>query len=260
MSGELSTIFYNGPHEKIIHKWAHYLPLYEKYLSDYVGKEITVVEIGVNFGGSLDLWRKYFGDGAHIIGTDINEWCKSLETENVSIEIGDQGSREFWTDFKNRYKAPDIIIDDGSHIPEHQIVTFEELFPFLKTGGIYICEDTHTSYQKSFGAGFRHQDSFIEYAKGLTDEINAWWSDDSELVPTQLTRTCDGIHFHDSMIVFEKTMRMEPYDVVTGNIASMPDLKLLDHGGVKSMYRTKKEENEMPGVSAYPPIGTTLKK
>src|SRR6266700_7302086 len=105
--------------------------------------DVRVLEIGVYSGGSLDMWRTYFGPKAHIIGVDIQEDCIVYERKGIEIKIGDQSDKRFWTEFKERVEPIDIVIDDGSHKPRHQITTFNELFPHIKPGGIFLCEDIH---------------------------------------------------------------------------------------------------------------------
>ena len=263
MSKDLHSVFYGNTRGPIVHKWAHYIPIYERYLGSFRGKPITMLEIGVNYGGSLHMWREYLGPQGRYIGVDISNYCKRLEADGFVIEIGDQGSQAFWDRFKEQHPVLDIIIDDGSHVPEHQILTFETLFPHLNEGGIYICEDVHTSYKHYFGGGFRKPSTFMEYAKGLTDEINAWWSEEpSQFFPTQLTRTCVGIHFYDSVVVFEKARRQEPYDVVMGDISHASSdggpLQVKEVGGLRSFYRPMIEEKDMPPPSAYPRIGSSV--
>jgi hypothetical protein len=103
------------------------------------------------------MWRDYFGPKAVIYGVDIAENRRELEKEGYKIFIGDQGSREFWRDFRSKVLALDIVIDDGSHQAEHQTVSMEELLPILRPGGVYACEDVHR-YSKfaSFVHGMAH--------------------------------------------------------------------------------------------------------
>jgi hypothetical protein len=149
------------PDGKGIWKWDHYFDIYERHFSRFVGKPVTVVEIGVMGGGSLDLWRRYFGSQASIYGVDINEACRRLEPDH-KILIGDQGSRVFWNRVKALVPSVDILIDDGSHRPEDQIVTLEEMLPHISPGGVFLCEDIHGVHN-----------GFCAYAHGLTKSLNA---------------------------------------------------------------------------------------
>jgi hypothetical protein len=139
----LKDYFLNHRHGRGIWKWNHYFDVYHRHLQPFCGRSLKVLEIGVYSGGSLGMWRDYFGDGAAIYGLDIEPACKAYEEEGVTVLIGDQGDREFWRRIKKTLPAFDIVIDDGGHLVEQQIVTFEEIFPQMSPGGVYICEDVH---------------------------------------------------------------------------------------------------------------------
>ena len=113
---------------RLMQKWAHYFGVYDEHVSRFRGTDVTIVEFGVNHGGSLQLWRKYFGPKARIYGVDINPHCKSLEEDGVEIFIGDQADRGFLRSIAQRVPRIDILIDDGGHTMAQQIATFEELF------------------------------------------------------------------------------------------------------------------------------------
>lgn len=138
---------------RCIDKWVHYFPIYEQWFSPYRGKDIVFVEVGVQNGGSAQMWKNYFGKDAKIVGVDINPNCKQLEEEQISIEIGSQEDPKFWAAFKEKYPRVDILLDDGGHTMNQQIVTFREMFPHVKDGGLYMCEDCHTSYWNNMGGG-----------------------------------------------------------------------------------------------------------
>ena len=137
----------------LIHKWAHYFPIYEKWFSPYRDKNIVFVEVGVQNGGSAQMWKNYFGEKAKIVGVDIDPRCKQFEDEQISIEIGSQDDEKFWAAFKAKYPRVDILLDDGGHTMNQQIVTFRQMFPHIKDGGLYMCEDCHTSYWNNYGGG-----------------------------------------------------------------------------------------------------------
>jgi len=87
--GELLDIFANNK-AGIVHKWHHYIPLYDRYFSSFRGRKIRFLEIGVSNGGSLQMWRKYFGDDAIIFGIDINPKCEKLNGLAGQVRIGSQ--------------------------------------------------------------------------------------------------------------------------------------------------------------------------
>ncbi|HPP06685.1 MAG TPA: hypothetical protein PLW88_04900, partial [Syntrophorhabdaceae bacterium] len=122
---------------RLIHKWIHYFPIYERHFKQFRNKEINVLEIGVYQGGSLQMWKSYFGEKAKIYGVDINPACKSLEEENIKIYIGSQEDREFLRFLKKEIPLLHILIDDGGHTMRQQICTFEELYDHVVEDGVY---------------------------------------------------------------------------------------------------------------------------
>ncbi|MEO6845239.1 MAG: class I SAM-dependent methyltransferase [Ginsengibacter sp.] len=204
---------------KLIHKWDHYIEVYDLYFNKYRGKEINILEIGVSQGGSLELWKKYFGDKMHLYGVDINPRCKELEDEHVTIFIGEQEDRNFLTELRNKIPKIDILIDDGGHTMIQQITTFEEMFQHVKDDGIYLCEDTHTSYIDAFHGGYKKKNTFIEYSKNFIDYINAWHSENKKkLDVSDFTKSVYGLHFYTGMVVIEKKIMKPPFDVLKGEL------------------------------------------
>ena len=145
--------FFVEKNHRLIHKWLHYFPIYDKWFKDFRGTDLVFVEIGVNQGGSLQMWKNYFGKDAKIIGIDIDERCKQLEEDQITVEIGSQEDIEFLKNFKQRYPRVDILLDDGGHTMNQQITTFMQMFPHIKDGGVYMCEDCHTSYWSEIYGG-----------------------------------------------------------------------------------------------------------
>lgn len=201
---DLERIFWDEPH-KVVSKHLRYLRVYDQYFSRFKGKKnLTIVEVGIQGGGSLELWKKYFGKDARVIGIDIDPGCKKYEEDQIDIFIGSQSDRKFWKDFKKQVGRVDLFIDDGGHTMLQQRVTFEEMYDWVSADGIYICEDCATSYWPSMGGGYRVKDSFIEYSKNCIDYIHARYSKTRKLRPNHITKSLLGIHFYDQMVVFEK--------------------------------------------------------
>jgi cephalosporin hydroxylase len=203
--------------KRLIHKWNHYFDIYDRYLNRYRGKEIILLEIGVSHGGSLQMWRDYFGENAKIYGIDIEPRCKELEEDNIEILIGSQSDREFLREVKSLIPMVDILIDDGGHTMKQQVVTYEELFDHVKENGVYICEDLHTSYWLAWGGGYKRRNTFIEFSKNFIDYINAFHSEQNRLKANSFTKSVDSLHYHDSILVIEKNIRQKPYQEKTGN-------------------------------------------
>ena len=202
--------YFRGNKGRIISKWTHYFDVYDRHFSKFRDKEIVILEIGVYQGGSLQMWRKYFGPKAKIYGIDINPRCKELEEENTQIFIGSQSDRNFLREVKRAIPPVDILIDDGGHTMRQQIVTFEELFGHVKDNGVYLCEDLHTSYWLDFGGGYKRSGTFIEYSKNFIDQLNAYHSEQASLQASPFTKSVDSIHYYDSILVIEKKKREKP--------------------------------------------------
>lgn len=150
-----------------VHKLRHYFPLYERFLT---GTE-RLLEIGVDRGGSLRMWRQYLPD-AVIVGLDINPKAARHDDpdDNVHVRIGDQRDAGFLQTVLDEFGPFDTVLDDGGHTPKQMIETFQYLFPRLKPGGIYIVEDVCANYWTLY----RDQpESFIDFTKWLMDAMHA---------------------------------------------------------------------------------------
>ena len=211
---DLARLFFH--HEgRITQKWVHYLELYDNYLSRFRDRPIRMLEIGVNRGGSLQLWREYFGKDALIFGVDLNPECAEIADPPTQIRIGSQADPKFLKSVIAEMGTPDIIIDDGSHVARHQQVSFQTLFPLLAPGGVYAIEDMHTAYWRGeWGGGYRRSGTAVELVKQLIDDMHGWW----HRRPAQMASKEDiaAIHVHDSITFIEKGPREKPRHVRIG--------------------------------------------
>jgi cephalosporin hydroxylase len=199
-----------------IHKWNHYFPVYERHLARFVNLSTTFVEIGVSKGGSLQLWKRYLGPFAQIVGIDIDPNCKAFEESQIAIRIGDQSDPAFLQQIIEEFGSPDVVLDDGSHVMKHIAASFEFLYPRLARTGVYIVEDLHTAYWEEYGGGAGNPGSFIEKCKRYIDEVNAHYSRGA--VPTSaLGRTTLSMHFYDSVVVFERGRHIDRSAPLIGN-------------------------------------------
>jgi cephalosporin hydroxylase len=222
----LRELFYNHS-GNLIHKWDHYLDIYEKYFSKYRGQNVTILEIGISHGGSLQLWKKYFGENVSIYAMDINPQCKKFEEDKIKIFIGSQEDEKFLQQVCNEIPEADIILDDGGHTMRQQIVSFENLFSKVKDGGLYIVEDTHTSYWHEFHGGLKNRNSFIEYSKNLVDSLYEHHiTDKRKMLANELTGQINCISFYDSIVVFEKQKRNTPFHIRKGNETIEPYIQV----------------------------------
>jgi hypothetical protein len=207
----------------LIHKWQHYFEIYDRHFSRFRGTDVHIVEFGVYKGGSLQMWKNYFGPNAKIYGIDINPSCKELEEEQIEIFIGDQENRQFLKSLIEKIPRIDIVIEDGGHTMNQQIVTYEEFFPHVDKNGVYLCEDLHTSYWQSYSGGFKRRGTFIEYSKNFIDFLNAWHSvQKNKLDVTEFTKSVHSLHYYDSIIVIEKRPIEKPINKMTGT-STIPD-------------------------------------
>jgi SAM-dependent methyltransferase len=189
--------------QRSIHKWKHYFPVYEDHFNRFVNRDVVFIEIGCGEGGSLQMWKRFLGPHARIVGIDVNPKCVAFEEDQIEIRIGDQSDQNFLNRIVEEFGTPDVVLDDGSHVMSHIKASFDLLYPILSRNGIYFVEDLHTAYWDEYEGGFRRKGSFIEYCKSLIDEINADHTRGT-LDPTDFTRATHSMHFYDSIVVFEK--------------------------------------------------------
>jgi len=212
--------YFTGNTGRLIHKWTHYFDIYDRHFARFRGTDVHVVEFGVSHGGSLQMWKRYFGPDARIFGIDINPHCSAVKEEQVEIIIGDQADREFLRSLAGKIPRIDILIDDGGHTMGQQIHTYEELFPHIDRNGVYLCEDLHTSYWPRWGGGHKKDGTFIEYSKDFIDYLHGWHSlEKGQLDVSEFTKSVDSLHYYDSVLVIEKRPIEKPFHLKTGTPA-----------------------------------------
>ena len=216
--GELEAYFQANA-GRLIMKWRHYFGIYERHFAPYRHRAIRVVEFGVLHGGSLQMWRSYFGPQAHIVGVDINPECARLAEPGIDIVIGDQGDPLTHRRLRERFGAFDIVIDDGGHAMHQQVATFRGMYDAVNLDGLYVVEDLHTSYLPRWGGGLRRPGTFIEFAKLLVDQLHAWYGPIEGLRADIVTQTAYALHFYDSLLVVEKRRIAKPEPVYSGTPA-----------------------------------------
>src|SRR5210317_980033 len=108
-----------------------------RYLINIEIKKIIFVEIGIFQGGSLNIWKNYFGKNSRIIGIDLNPKCKKFRNKkkNIDVFIGDQSNPMFWRNFFKKVGKVDIILDDGGHTNKQQILTLLNTINNINNGG-----------------------------------------------------------------------------------------------------------------------------
>jgi len=207
--GDLARIYAENK-GYLVHKWHHYIPLYERYFGPFRGKPVRFLEIGVSKGGSLQMWRQYFGPEAVIFGVDINPECAQLNGLAGQVRIGSQDDPAFLASVVEEMGGVDLILDDGSHQMAHIPVTLQALFPLLNQGGLYMIEDLHTAYWETFGGSYRSpQNFFSTVVQDLIDDMHHWYHKDGQKRP-EVSDFCPAVHVHDSIVVLEKQRVLKP--------------------------------------------------
>ena len=225
--------YINSPY--VCYKHSTYFDSYDHFFCNYRNKEITFVEIGILDGGSLFMWRDYFGGKARIIGIDLNPEAKKWEKEGFEIYIGSQSDKNFWKKFINEVGEIDIVLDDGGHTYSQQIITTENLLPHIRDGGLIVIEDTHTSYMRGFGdISF----SFIEYVKEHIDKVNMRFGKFNQ---KKAERRFWSIEVVESIVAFKinkaaTALKSEPiYNIGSKTVAK--DFRYEDTGALSSVEK-----------------------
>jgi hypothetical protein len=215
--GELAEIFAETPN---IAKWSHYFPIYESVLPR--GRPVRMLEIGVDRGGSLRMWRRYLHPESVIVGIDINPECKKFDdpASRIYVRIGPQQDTDFLRRVNEEFGPFDVILDDGSHLNSHIIDTFRHLFPnALSKDGVYIVEDIHANYWTAFAD---IPMTFVDFTKWLMDAMHAHYQvtqGPSDFLEPQRRETVEvpvaarmlgKIEFHDSIAVIHRAERELP--------------------------------------------------
>lgn len=165
---ELATKYGAG---KLVPETFAYMDAYEDHFAKVRLKVKTVMEIGVQEGGSLKMWRDYF-PGANIVGIDITPDCLRFKESRIDVIMGDQSDKIFLAEFAKDHRF-DIIVDDGGHKMKHQLRSFNHLWPIVNPGGWYVIEDLYTSYWPKWdGKPMERDNTTIAFLKTLIDEIN----------------------------------------------------------------------------------------
>lgn len=174
---------------------------YQKFFKKYKFKKVKVLEIGVHVGSSLKVWSNYFVRG-EILAFDI--LYTQIKVNKCKILKGDQSDPGFLKEIGDKYGPFDIIIDDGSHLSSHVIVSLECLWKYLKIGGLYCIEDLQTSYWTDYDGSHdvNYKTTSINYLKKIIDEINY------EEIPNykvgQFGPFCCAAHFYHNLCILEK--------------------------------------------------------
>jgi hypothetical protein len=192
-----------------------YFQVYEELFSKYVDKKITFVEVGVLQGGSLFMWREYFGKDARIIGIDLHPNAKELEKHGFEIYVGSQSDKNFWKNFYFKVGKIDVLLDDGGHVNDQQIITLGESVHNINDNGIIVTEDVHTSYFKKFGNPSKY--SFINYSKYLVDVVNSRFPETKIKKNNNFRNKIYSISFYESVVAIKINSKKSIEPVILKN-------------------------------------------
>lgn len=203
----------------------NYTPNYEFHFEKFRERKINLLEIGIGGysnplegGGSLKMWKEYFTN-ANIYAFDIVNKI-GMNEDRIKTWQGDQVDDVFLNKMFEEVKELDIIIDDGSHFPNHVIYSFNFLFPKLNSGGIYVVEDTQTSYWKSMGGDYKNPlnlGTTMNYFKNLADGLNFREFVEPGYQPTYFDLNITSIHFYHNLIFIYKGDNSEQSNVIVNN-------------------------------------------
>ena len=223
---DLYSFFAQHRNSRVMHKWEHYFEIYERFLSPIRQTRPAVLEIGVQLGGSVEMWRDYFGPAARIFGIDNNPEARKQEDIATRVFIGDQSDRAFLRSVLREVGALDVVIDDGGHTANQQITAFEELYPALSDHGLYFVEDTHTSLWRGPFMDRQDQQTFLQFSFARCAQLMEWTGRQENFqvlgteqnttlanAASEFCRITKAITFFDSLIVYERARRQVPRHV-----------------------------------------------
>lgn len=252
MSNPSSLACYrNSPY--MSYKHSTYFDVYDRLFGPYAGKKITFIEVGVLNGGSLFMWREFFGKDARIVGIDLNPAAKKWEKDGFEIFIGSQSDRSFWKKVLAEVGEVDVLLDDGGHTFEQQIITVEEVLPHVRDGGLILVEDTHTSYMKEFGGPSRY--SFVEYAKNIVDGINHRFAG---IKGKREEKQIFSVSFFDSFVAFDVSRALsglpsEPTDN-GGETMEAADFRYADSDSMSSLEKMARRFRSIGNLPVIGPL------
>jgi len=205
---------------KVSDKWGIYLDFYDRIFAPWRDRPITMVEVGVQNGGSLEIWAKFFPNAVRIVGCDANPKCAALTFDDprISLVIGPINSPPTYRQLLERAPEFDIFLDDGSHDSPDIIAAFYNYWPNVKPGGLFVIEDLHCAYFPTHQGGMKEPLNAMNFLKLLADGVHhAHWKGQADFAAiaapflppgakADLTLAEDirSILFLDSLCVIEK--------------------------------------------------------
>jgi hypothetical protein len=204
-------------------KWSSYLEVYWNLFEPICNGDSDLLEIGIQNGGSLEIWAKLFPNAGNLVGIDNNPKCSALKFDDPRIKVFVEDGSDITARNLVREAASNlgVVIDDGSHISSDIIRSFLLFFPQLRPGGIYVIEDLHASYWLDWEGGLSHPQSSMQFLKLLADVVNfdhwgigaartelfALIDSTKEFIEEETLSEIDSVQFMDSVCVIRKKQK-----------------------------------------------------
>ncbi|MFE0019907.1 class I SAM-dependent methyltransferase [Amycolatopsis sp. NPDC059021] len=206
--------------EYISNKWGGihwFTPHYARHFEPLRNRPVRVLEIGIGGyqdttlgGGSLRMWKRYFHRGT-IYGLDVFD-KSTVDQQRLTTLRGSQDDRELLASIGREYGPFDVIIDDGSHLNDHILTSFDVLLPYVTTGGLYVIEDLWTSYctgYRGHATAAAAPDTALGLVKRLVDDLHheEHPRENGELGHAEASVV--GIHLYHNIVFLEKGVNAE---------------------------------------------------
>ena len=204
-----------------------FIEIYQKWFNEFKNKEIKLLEIGVDKGDSLRIWREFFPN-AKICGLDIVK--KDFSINDVELFTGDQSDCNFLKTVVEKYKSFDIIIDDGSHLSKHIIASFSYLYPHLNNNGLYVIEDLQTSYIPRYGGSrirLNKNSTSMNFFKKLADCVNYEHYDKPFFKKNKFDSLVKSVNFYQNIVFVRKGFTQKYYYNKNRNYSLVDSIKKL---------------------------------
>lgn len=206
-------------------KPSKFYEIYDRYFHEFSGREVTMMEIGVYQGDSLKVWASYFPQGT-IVGVDIMDAGLDFSAyPNIAFEQADQTDAQRLKEIVRAHAGNgfDIILDDAAHVGQYSATSYSVLFPYLKSGGLYIVEDWGTGYFDDWPDGGHYQKivsqpvdgqnikrlpshdfGMVGFVKSLVDEIAGDNVKPTFASPPTRPNILSFMHFYKEMVIIKK--------------------------------------------------------
>ena len=185
-------------------KWSIYLDEYSRLFAPYRNMPVQLLEIGIQNGGSLEIWAEYFRNAKKLVGCDVDPACAQIRfaTTKIEVVVGDANAPETVSKIRSIANQYHLVIDDGSHKSDDIIKSFSNYFDMVREGGLYVAEDLHCSYWSEYGGGLYDPVSSVMFFKALADIVNQehWGIERPRNSVLEGFHSCYGVHFNEEVL------------------------------------------------------------